>query len=201
MVKMDHNPLVGLLKLDIRDASGKLQPLLEFCGGYNFQIEYIPGKKNKVADLHSRNPLWGNGPTIWDEWGRVVAVESFHQWIKDDPRMEGRQCKQFLQGGSQSKIGCPMSNEHGAREFHKWWDRIGLMSEKEDTIMEMDGHRIVVPHGARKNIHKLLHVPHMATARTRKAAAKRFFWVGMADEVKTIQTRRTPGDATDKSTH
>ena len=91
--------------------------------------------------------------------------------------------------------------EHGAREFHKWWDRIGLMSEKEDTIMEMDGHRIVVPHGARKNIHKLLHVPHMATARTRKAAAKRFFWVGMADEVKTIQTRRTPGDATDKSSH
>ena len=109
MVKMDHNPLVGLLKLDIRDASGKLQPLLEFCGGYNFQIEYIPGKKNKVADLHSRNPLWGNGPTIWNEWGRVVAVESFHQWIKDDPRMEGRQCKQFLQGGSQSKIGCPHS--------------------------------------------------------------------------------------------
>ena len=41
----------------------------------------------------------------------------------------------------------------------------------------------------------------MATARTRKAAAKRFFWVGMADEVKTIQTRRTPGDATDKSSH
>ena len=79
MVKMDHNPLVGLLKLDISDASGKLQPLLEFCGGYNFQIEYIPGKKNKVADLHSRNPLWGNGPTIWNEWGRVVAVESFHQ--------------------------------------------------------------------------------------------------------------------------
>ena len=41
----------------------------------------------------------------------------------------------------------------------------------------------------------------MATARTRKAAAKRFFWVGMPDEVKTIQTRRTPGDATDKSSH
>ena len=62
--------------------------------------------------------------------------------------------------------------EHGAREFHKWWDRIGLMSEKEDTIMEMDGHRIVVPHGARKNIHKLLHVPHMATARTRNTTSK-----------------------------
>ena len=69
--------------------------------------------------------------------------------------------------------------------------------------MVMDGHKIVVPHGARKNILQLLHVPHMATARTRKAAAKRFFWVGngMADEEKTIQTRRTPGDATDKSSH
>ena len=52
--------------------------------------------------------------------------------------------------------------------------------------MVMDGHKIVVPHGARKNILQLLHVPHMATARTRKAAAKRYFWVGMADEVKKM---------------
>merc|ERR1712090_101754 len=60
------------------------------------------------------------------------------------------------------------------------------MEEKEDTIMVMDGHRIVVPPGARKSILNLLHVPHMATARTRKAAAKRYFWVGMADEVKKM---------------
>ena len=42
--------------------------------------------------------------------------------------------------------------EHGAREFHKWWDRIGLMSEKEDTIMEMDGYRIVVMEPGRISI-------------------------------------------------
>ena len=32
----------------------------------------------------------------------------------------------------------------------------------------------------------LLHVPHMATSRTRKAAYKRYFWVGMADEVRKM---------------
>ena len=58
--------------------------------------------------------------------------------------------------------------------------------------MVMDGHRIVVPQGARKSILNLLHVPHMATGRTRKAAAKRYFWVGMADEVKKMCESCTP---------
>ena len=55
-----------------------------------------------------------------------------------------------------------------------------MIKTKEGTILVMDGHRIVVPLEARKSILTLLHVPHMATSRTRKAAYKSYFWVGMA---------------------
>ena len=53
----------------------------------------------------------------------------------------------------------------------------------EEAILVMDGHRIEVPMPARRGILQLLHVPHMTINRTRKAASKRYFWVGMADVV------------------
>ena len=87
MVKTDHNPLVGLLKRDIRDTSEKLQPLLEVCARYTFKTEYIPGKKNKVADLLSRHPLWGDAPTVLDKCGRVIAFEDTWRRVREDPRM------------------------------------------------------------------------------------------------------------------
>ena len=34
---------------------------------------------------------------------------------------------------------------HGAREYQRWWNTMGVLDDKEDTILVMDGHRIVVP--------------------------------------------------------
>ena len=197
LVKTDHNPLVGLFKRDIRDTSEKLQPLLEACSLYNFRIEYIPGKKNKVADLLSRYPVWSEGPTVFDKCGRVVAFNSQHKMLREDPRIAEimvaagtstkykEAVKAKLDGLTAEEVK-QLPKDHGAREYQKWWNTIGVLDDKEDTIMIMDDHRIIVPVEARQSILKLLHVPHMAATRTKKAATKRYFWVGMADEVKKM---------------
>ena len=146
--------------------------------------------------LLSRSPLWVNGATVLDKCGRVFAFDETQRRVREDPRMAEileaaslsvsykEAAKAVLDGLTADEVK-KLLHEHGAREFHKWWDSIGVL-DREDTILVMDGHRIIVPLSARRSILQLLHVPHMATSRTRKAASRRYFWVGMADEVKKM---------------
>ena len=197
-VKTDHHPLVGLTKKHIRDVSERLQSMAEVCSTYNFTIEYIKGKTNLVADLLSRQPIWRGetGAEVVDICNRVVADNDYSR-VREDPRIVEilqaaaqstcykEAVKAKLDGLSQDEVK-KLPDTHGARSVCRWWNDIGLLDNKEDTIMIMGDSKIMVPKNARQGILKLLHVPHMATSRTRKAASARYFWVGMGDEVKKM---------------
>ena len=107
LLNTDHNHLVGILKKDIRVTSEKLQPLLEACSWYNFKLEYITMKKNKVADLLLRPPLWGNFPCtgqMWVSlclWGITTEDERGFQNVRDTWCI---QVKSLLQRGSKSQV-------------------------------------------------------------------------------------------------
>ena len=54
VVKTDHQPLVYLQRMKLVDS--RMARTIEDLSDFNFEIEYLPGEKNVIADLMSRMP-------------------------------------------------------------------------------------------------------------------------------------------------
>ena len=85
------------------DISDKISDIVVSTYRYNFDVQYIQGKDNELADYLSRNPVWDkesdkHGPWITDDFGKEVTIEAhvcsaqaikrFHERIASDPLIE-----------------------------------------------------------------------------------------------------------------
>ena len=71
-------------------------------------------------------------------------------------------------------------------EYSHIWSRVSLLDRKDDTLMLVDGTRILVPPACRKDVLTTLHLPHCGTTKTRANARSRYYWYGLSNEVKHI---------------
>jgi hypothetical protein len=70
----DHKPLLGCFKNNIHDlTNARIANMREKLSGFNFKLEYLPGKLNYVADALSRRPLMDN--FIEEEMNDWNAIE------------------------------------------------------------------------------------------------------------------------------
>ena len=105
--------------------------------------------------------------TVTDKCGRVIVFEDSWRTVKGDPRMSEileaatsstpyKEAVQAKLDGLTAEEVKKLPHHHGAKEFYKWWNSMEVL---EEAILVMDGHRILVPLTARKNILQLLHIP------------------------------------------
>jgi hypothetical protein len=72
---------------------------------------------------------------------------------------------------------------HPAREYQNVWDQLGLLDEEENTLMVMQGSRIIVPQGQWRRLLKLLHTPHCRTDKTIRTAKFAYYWLRMNTDI------------------
>jgi len=158
------------------DLSEEIQELVISTFQYDFDLEHIAGKRNVIADYLSRNPLWDEkenetGPQVQDEFGKLVAIgQQVHvaglhrsaQRIYDDPLLEDLRDAGCLDKSYSSVIHALRTGvtkemvlkttENPCRAYLAVWERLGVLDERQDSLLTLDVSRIVIPASERSRI-------------------------------------------------
>ena len=188
VVKTDHLPLIGILKKPLdKIETRRLMKLAEKLQSYVFQIEYVKGSRNEVADALSRYPIKQDAEL--DDTANVINLIDL-----SDGGEEGMTVKTL------DKMACQDNNyvmirnailhnvrvqdlppDHPGRLYASNWH---LLATNNNLITL--GQRILVPKAARKHILKMLHFAHLGQTKTIALANQLYFWKGMSVEIKQL---------------
>ena len=154
----------------LEDIPEEIEGILIKTFKYNFKIEYIQGKDNAISDFLSRNPVWkksiNEGAYITDEFGREISIDQhvnaaqtidrFENRFKEDPLLEiirdaGSMDEEYtaivkaLREGRSTEDIKKSATTDPCRAFLNVWDNLGLLDNKDPTLITMDIKRLVIP--------------------------------------------------------
>ena len=190
VVVTDHKPLHGLFKRRIDEMTNpRLLRMREKMVCFSFEVDWVAGKLHHIADALSRSPVFDPPEDFTKDIVNTVVCHA----ISSDPALQelfdaADDDKDYcaivgaIKGDSKTKL--PYT--HPGRPFANLWDRISIL---EDTLLILDGHRIIVPPAVRPAILKKLHLPHAGIEKTRTSARNLYYWPGMTVDVKNMIDR------------
>ena len=198
----DHKPLgpiyngvdnYGVANKSVADIENpRVQRIVQKTLAYQFEVEYIKGIRNKIADALSRYPVFGpDKEDEEDEEDEAVFTCAVTTRLKCDPLLDDMRAAAAADGEYQRMI---QSVERGVKKddlapdhpgrflTEDEWDALGI----EFDLLVLDGHRIIVPRGARRSVLEKLHASHPGYVRMKESATHWYNWLGMKNDVKNI---------------
>ena len=190
VVRTDHLPLIGILKKPLEKIETKrLMKFAERLQDYSFVIEYVEGSKNHIADAFSRNPVQHPDKfepvvenrlmvnLITDFKGKeMCSMEDLKNIAKNDA--DYNEIMRAITDGLEARNLPP---NHPGRMYKSDWD---LLAINEDLITI--GDRILIPKGARKDIMRVLHTPHLGKNKTVALARSLYYWKQMTKDIEQL---------------
>ena len=197
----DHRPLIATHRKELDEIKNpRIAAIFEKLRIYDFELEYLPGPFNMLADSLSRLPklkhfseeemrrhqeieeYMANTTDFTEETYDDIALDRFFAAANIDG--EYQEIIQFLEDGKCIK---EIPKDHHGRRYKDVWNDIGMIvNSKGDKLMIMDGYRIIVPKTLRKFILGRLHQPHAGTTSMYETAIEHYFWIGLYNDIKNI---------------
>ena len=188
----DHRPLVGIFNKAIDETTNtRLIRMRERVTAFSFRVVWKEGKNNLIADALSRAPVFSPDEEDRDNED-CIKINLVHkasdpqlQSLFDAAHVDGeyQDIKAAILAGSTMKSLPPT---HAARPYVAVWDRISVF---EDTLLVVDGHRIIPPRLCRPDLMNILHAAHAGINRTLAAATQRFYWPNMKNDIVNVIDR------------
>ena len=181
-VVTDHKPLVMILQKPLVNAPPRLQRMLLKLQGYNFKLEYQPGKELVVADTLSRLPNSSEHETI------DLDVRVDHVRFQTDRLNSIRECTQndpILNQLSETIVaGWPSEMKELPSCLRDYWPYRDELSVVDGIIMK--GNRVLIPSELQKNILQQLHYGHQGVEKTKLRAKDAVFWNGINKDIENL---------------
>ena len=182
-VLTDHRPLEGVFLKPLSEvANARLLRIRMKTTDYAMKVTWTPGKTHLIADALSRAPVFGEKPVEGAETNATLAADPALQ-----PMFEAAEADSgyvaVVEALMAGKAICNLPPEHPARVYKSLWDNLSVHG---DTLLVLDGTRIVVPKSERKAVLGKMHISHPGIGRTRQLAQQLYYWPGMSNDIKTL---------------
>ena len=182
----DHKPLLGIFSKNLSEIeNARLRRVREKLSEYSFQVEWLPGATNQIADALSRAPVSPADPSL------EFVCRHTNLTDEDDPSLrpllEAARDDEFYQQvieafrkGHTAKTLKNLPPNHPARTYASVWDDLSL---EETGLLVYASSRIVIPGKFRSTLLDILHLSHCGISKTQDHARQLYFWPGMNREI------------------
>ena len=188
----DHKNLISIFnRKKLGELSDELLCLVLSVQNYNFEVQYVKGKLNCLSDFLSRRPKWGildheNDENKLMESSARSMLESPMTTEMYDEILSDRTYMDIIRLIQEGKKKHEIKNIQldGLDEYKQAWEFLGVLEDKNRTIITYKDSRLVPPRSFRQKLLSLLHIPHLGETNTLRAATSRYWWLHMDKDIK-----------------
>lgn len=200
LLKTDHKPLVKVLTSSGHaEATPRIAKMTLKLLDYVYDVEYIPGTRNKVADYLSRAAAKEAAPLHTKEDEYIIAFTSDYEagisaqeWKEGYDQDAGmKQLKQHITRGWPEK-------RHICDDMKKFYEVREELSVCDRGIFVMRGDRVVPPNNLIVRLMTLIHQGHLGIVKTKLAVKKAYWWPAQDKQVEEFVRSCAQCESADK---
>ena len=151
--------------------------------GFNFNIEWITGKTNLIADALSRTPKFTNNTNKTCTLSHCCIIEQslIPLNLQEMANNANDSYKSLVSSIKDSDKTIPNTNI--ARQFQKDFHKFSISNEIDNLIL-INSSKIVIPDNYINQIISFLHKSHNGYEKTLKLAKDLYYWQTMNNDIK-----------------
>ena len=178
----DHKPLVMIFQKPLTKAPRRLQRMMLKLQGYQFEIEYKPGKEMTLADTLSRLPNKKHSETIdLDVSVDIIGfseerIKTVREETKADPALNTL-AETIVKGWPENIKDVP----ENIRIYWPFRDEISI----EDGLI-LKGQRIIIPSSQKEVFLDQLHYAHQGIEKTTLRAKGSIYWNNINKDIENL---------------